>query len=50
MQASWRHTRPETSIFQWIVFEGDLQDLIINLRIWGHFLDLIEIRNYKNLV
>ena len=24
MQASWRHTRPETSIFQWIVFEGDL--------------------------
>ena len=24
IEASSRHTRPETSIFQWIVFEGDL--------------------------
>ncbi|MCA1576161.1 MAG: SIR2 family protein [Acidobacteria bacterium] len=25
IRVSWRHTRPETSIFQWIVFEGYLQ-------------------------
>ncbi len=48
--ASWRHTRLETSTFQWSCFYGYLQRVTLELMFGRKFLELIIGQNGQTLV